>query len=252
MRVRTIANSYLALHPFPTMYSNTCHRVSIVAALFAATVCSAINLYITDFSTAAQAVLGESIDMAGTAASGVTASALTAGAGLNILRLDSQTLSASFASHSVGTNLSTTLEDAVLNNEYFEFTLTSTNPMQVTGFSFMMVKHGFTGLGAMTLRSDADGFAADLLTISDSGPATTVTAAVDLSSNLQLTALTAITFRLYAYDEYAGNNNRRLGVDDIVVSGVVVPEPRTIGLLLGISVLGAVLLRRRATLSTRH
>jgi len=181
------------------------------------------TVFSTDFSGATQVGgVGTAITMGGTAAAGITVSTLTAGAGTVNLQIDSvstagQPSAPVFASESIGSNPSSTLSEAVANHEYVQFTLSSETALTLTGFSFKMVKHGTTVFAGITLRSSIDNYASDLVTVTDSTAQGVYPAQADLSSVPGFAGLTSVTFRLYLYDAYTGQNNRRLGVDDLII-----------------------------------
>lgn len=181
------------------------------------------TVFSTDFSGATQAGgVGTAITMGGTAAAGITISTLTSGAGIVNFQIDSvstagQVVPPVFASASVGSNLSSNLIQAISNNEYFQFTISSLTALNYLRFSFDMVKHGFGSFAGVTLRSSADNYLSDLMTVTD---LTAYSGQVDLSAMTAFSNSTSITFRFYLYDEYSGNNNRRLGIDNIEIQAV--------------------------------
>ncbi len=209
---------------------------------FTVLVAGADVIYSTDFSSATQAGgLGTAITMGGTVADGVTVSTLTAGIGTQSIRLD--TVPDYHANESIGVNGSTTLAQAVANNEYFQFTVSSATAMNYDTFNFNLVKVSTSQLTGITLRSSLDSYASDLVTVANSSAAGKYSASVDLSSMTAFDNLSSVTFRFYLYDEYSGTAGRRLGVDDISVSATAVPEPATIG-MLGLGAIGVMLIRR--------
>jgi hypothetical protein len=180
-------------------------------------------VYTADFAAATQvAGIGSPIAMAGVAQPGVAASLLTPGSGVLFFRLDLVNTAGTgtplvFATGSVGDNAASTMEEALSVGSYYEFTLSTDRQFSLTGISFKMVKHGFTPLGAITLRSSADNYAADIVTVSND----IIQGVYPASAELNMANIDQVTFRFYAYDLYVGNNNRRLGIDDIVVTGTV-------------------------------
>jgi sialate O-acetylesterase len=185
-------------------------------------------LFSTDFGAATQTVLGQAIAMGGSTAPGIEVSPLSAGAGVVVLRLDNQATSdGNFAAASVGANPSASLDAALANNEYFEFTLTADTPRAIGSVAFTMVKHGFPQAAGITLRSSLDGFVADLATVTDSAAPGVYPVSADLAATPGFEAVTAVTFRLYLYDSFTGSNNRRLGFDNLLIAtpGSVPGEP---------------------------
>jgi hypothetical protein len=156
---------------------------------------------------------------------GVTVGALTGGSGVINLQIDSISTAGEaappvFVSDSVGSNLSSNLTQAVSNNEYFQFTISSLSALNYVRFSFDMVKHGFNSFAGMTLRSSVDNYVSDLATVTDSTAQGIYSGEADLLSVAMFSNLTSVTFRLYLYDGYSGTNNRRLGIDNIEIQAV--------------------------------
>jgi hypothetical protein len=181
------------------------------------------TLFSTDFSGATQAGgSGTAITMGGTAASGVTVSAMTAGAGVVNFQIDSVSTAGKpeapvFAAGAIGNNPSTTLSEAIANQEYFQFTLSSETALTLTGVSFKMVKHGTPVFAGITLRSSIDNYTSDLVTVTDSMATGIYPAHANLSLVPGFSGISSVTFRFYLYDAYTGQNNRRLGVDDLII-----------------------------------
>lgn len=184
------------------------------------------TLFATDFESSSQPGGNDTpINMGGTMHSNVTVGTLVNGTGVNTFRIDNQpTSDGQFASEAVGNNPSTTLAEAIVNDEYFEFAVTSSIPVDVEMFSFNMVKHGFAPLAGITLRSSLDGFTSDLVTVTDASSQGVYPAAADLSSNEDFQDFTSATFRFYLYDEFTPQDNRRLGVDNIQITGIYAGE----------------------------
>lgn len=209
-------------------------------------------IFSTDFTGASQpGGVGTEIFMGGTVASGVTVSTLTPGLtdAVKVFRLDSQSVSPAFASFAVGTNgfgengSETDLAYAVAEGEYFQFTLESTTPLELTTFNFTMAQHGFNATAGIVLRSSLDNYSANLAVAEHTGPQTLFPASVDLSEITGFDNVSEVTFRFYLYDTYVGQQNRRLGVDNIEIS--VIPEPRLAALAMGLLAAGFLIWRRR-------
>ena len=179
--------------------------------------------FIADFSLATQpGGVGTAIHMGGAVADGITVSHLTAGQGVVNFQIDSsspagQTTPPVFASGSVGSNASGDLNQAIENNEYFQFTITSARAMNYGLIRFNMVKHGFVHFAGITVRSSVDDYSSNLVTVTDSTTAGVYPCSADLSSIALYDNRTNVTFRFYLYDGFTGQNNRRLGIDDLQV-----------------------------------
>jgi hypothetical protein len=204
-------------------------------------------IFSTDFESATQTANNDPVAHGGTVASGYTASTFTPGPGIGTFRLDTHVDSPSknFISEVAGTNPASTMAEAVTAEAYFQFTITAPAAIDFTELKFGMRGIGSTNTGYVTVRSNVDNYTADLGTASGpmSSAASSVIATVDLSSISGFTDLTTVTFRFFVYDEYSGQNNRRIGVDDIQVS--VIPEPAAFALIGGLLALGIVIIRRR-------
>lgn len=135
---------------------------------------------------------------------------------------------------------------AVLNNQYFEFTVAADAgfEMDLTSLTFDAARGGASTPRGWVLRSSVDGYATDIAT------EVVATSLPNLSSfNVDLLSasyqdLTAVTFRLYGYGPSTGIGQF---FDNIVVNGSVqpIPEPTTLA-ALGVGAL-TLALRRRAT-----
>ncbi|MEI6409649.1 MAG: hypothetical protein WCR52_09725, partial [Bacteroidota bacterium] len=132
------------------------------------------------------------------------------------------------------TAAATTLAQAITNNEYYEFTLPVNAGFQasVTQVSFY-IRSSATGPNTATLRSSADGFTADLGTITIPNNASTSTL---FNLPLSLTGVTGtLTFRLYGYGGASGGGTPasggtcRIGSsptgtdNDLIITGTVSP-----------------------------
>jgi hypothetical protein len=180
------------------------------------------QFFVTDFESATQpGGLYTSIDMAGSVYSNLTVSALTNASGMNGFAVRSSAFAnGQFASETIGSNIASNLASAISNDEYCEFTLSSTEPVDLSLISFELAKHGTVLLGGITLRSSEDGFTSDLVTVTNDTSQGVFPTFVDLSSNPDFDEISSVTFRFYFYDEYIGANNRYFGIDNIDVSGV--------------------------------
>jgi arylsulfatase A-like enzyme len=188
-------------------------------------------IFQTDFSAASQADgLGTAIALGASYHAGLSVSPLSAGSGVNAFRLDTLSDAGTaaplwFAATSVGTNQSTDIQQAVALNEYFEFTVESAHGLALDALAFTMVKHGFSGFAGISLRSNLDGYASDLALVSNDTSSGVYRIVADLRLYDGFEFVRRVTFRFYLYDAYTGQNNRRLGIDDLAISGVVLPEP---------------------------
>ncbi|MGB4848166.1 MAG: hypothetical protein WBP41_09630, partial [Saprospiraceae bacterium] len=124
--------------------------------------------------------------------SGITA---TAGAG-------SMNASAWFSS-----SATTTLADAIANNDYYEFTCNIINCLFFNLNSIHIVlRSSATGPNTATLRCSSDGFATDIGTVTVTTTSTDFTFFEMLSPNSQL-----VTYRLYGYGAAAGGGTPSTG-----------------------------------------
>lgn len=180
------------------------------------------QFFVTDFESATLPGGADTpIDMAGTVYSNLTVSALTNGAGLYGYNLRSSAYADGvFASEAAGSNVAYNLSSAISNDEYMEFTLASPDPVDLDLISFELVKHGFNQNAGAVLRSSLDGFTSDVAVIDAVGGQGIYPGFADLSSNPDFDEISSITFRIYIYDEYIGQNNRYFGIDNIDISGV--------------------------------
>jgi len=186
---------------------------------------AASTLLSTDFETAAQSAVGNPVDMAATLHPNVTASVLTNGAGVTALRLDSVTSSDTGLLVMEGmTAPPVDLAAAVASDEYFEFTVSSSQAVDLELLSFDYIKHGFSQFAGVTLRSSKDGYSADLVTIANVLTAGAYPTFVDLSSNTDFDNITNVTFRLYLYADTATHAGKRLGMDNLNITGVFAGE----------------------------
>ena len=214
--------------------------IMVGVSLAALSVCADL-IFSTDFETASQTTSNDPVDHGGTVASGYTVSAFTRGPGITAFRLDPSLATDLFISEAAGTNPGTNLTQAVSANAYFEFTVTAPAAIDFTELKFAVRGHGTASIGYATVRSSVDNYTADLGTASGAMNIIHTPISVDLSSISGFTDLEEVTFRFYVYDEYSGQQNRRIGVDNIQVS--VIPEPATIG-MLGVGAVAALLVRR--------
>lgn len=120
---------------------------------------------------------------------------------------------------------------AISGNDYYEFTITPNTgfELNLTSLTFDYSRFG-GGLNAtFFLRSSADSFSADLGAVSTSS-ATYATATISLSSPAFQNVTSALTFRLYIFDDM-GNADKGDLVDNVILNGSVVldpvPEPST-------------------------
>jgi hypothetical protein len=135
---------------------------------------------------------------------------------------------------------------AVVNNQYFEFTVAADAgfTMDLTSLTFDVSRGGASTPRGWVLRSDVDGFATDIATeiVATSQPNLSSFAVDLLGASHQ--DLTEVTFRLYGYGPSTGIGQF---FDNIVVNGSVqaVPEPAMVA-ALGVGVSTLLLRWRRA------
>jgi uncharacterized protein (TIGR03382 family) len=135
------------------------------------------------------------------------------------------------------------MTDAIANDEYVQVTINPNgNEMTLDGISLDARGGGSTGTRIFGVFVSTDGFASDpapgdaLYTSSDLGTSYTNTGTI--APGITDTTDT-VTLRLYFH---TGSNSRDIRIDNIVITGSVVPEPSSLGFgLLGC----AALLRRR-------
>lgn len=158
---------------------------------------------------------------ASTVATGVTGSALTAGAGLSVF---SRT-TVGYASDPVGIanppDSTTTSTLAVTNDSYFYLTITPAGGKKIslTTLTFNMARGGASTPRGYQVRSSVDSYAASLGGADISTQRTTWTAVnIDLSGASFQNVTSSITFNVYVYAPLSGNS---LDFDDVVVNGTV-------------------------------
>jgi hypothetical protein len=121
---------------------------------------------------------------------------------------------------------------AITNNKYFEFTLSPLGDVQfdLTSLNFDVARGGAGTPRGYVVRSSLDNFAANLAQADVGTVRPTYTpVAVDLSQFSNVTS--SVTFRIYSYSPGAGSS---VDYDNIVVNGLVIPEPgSTAALLVG-------------------
>jgi hypothetical protein len=137
----------------------------------------------------------------------------------------------------VGPNLSGNPDVNVqtTNGYYYEFALVA-DPGQVLNldsFAFEATRSG-SGLAGAALYTDVDNFASKVVNIGNFGQANWAPGSTDVSTDAAYQGLSSITVRI-AYGgtgnpDFSGSN-RFLYVDDVVVTGEVVPEPASLALL---------------------
>ncbi|HMP75594.1 MAG TPA: PEP-CTERM sorting domain-containing protein [Kiritimatiellia bacterium] len=178
-------------------------------------------------------------------AENVSTGNITRGAGLSAPSVTNTFTSASWT-------LTNNLNSAIAANDYLSFVITAEAgyTLDLTNIAIGMSRQS-TGPTNYTLRSSADGFTTDIATWER-----TVVSAGFFVTDLDVSGLETVEFRLYGYG--TGNNNAQArvaemggaGVNgslDVVIYGSVVPEPGTVVLLgIGFGVLGTLRRRHRA------
>ncbi len=154
-----------------------------------------------------------------------------------------------------------TLDAAITGNDYFTFTITP-DAGKVVSYSDLFLRHTtqanaqpattvFTLMSSVSGFTSSDGLDTIIMTASAAG-ANLGSGTFDLSGESALqnvVAGTAVEFRIYAHT--TAGEMTRLGIgeafyqdrDDLTLSGTVVPEPATVG-MLGLGALVAVIARR--------
>ena len=205
---------------------------TMVSLCFANSVVAAGEIiYETDFDTASQpSGVGTAIDAAGRIKDGFHVTPFTPGPGysgtIRLLDPEPQGAGDFFVAVPAGKNgggMANTLEDALENGDYFEFTLTAPMPVHLADLTFSSVGYGSTAKAGVTVRSSVDNFTSDLATASGvmSGGKSVrseYTATARLSAISGLAEVKSVTFRFYFYDDFAGAQNRFIGIDDISLS----------------------------------
>jgi len=175
--------------------------------------------------------------------SGATFTPFVRGAGINPAAQTNNAINSN--SFTVGA----TLADAIINNEYYSFSVTPLNGNRVSLSSFVFgTQRSNTGPASIVFRSSVDGFASDIATAI--APTSNAIQTATLTSNANTQNLTGTTeIRLYAYGATNVGGTLRIGAnaangDQFVVNGslvaAVVPESNA-GMLLGVgSLLGLV------------
>jgi hypothetical protein len=177
-------------------------------------------IFESDFNTAFQVRVDDSVQHEGYVAEGFWVSSFSKGPGLGAFRLDDRGQEEEdepdlWLTEPAGTNHAT-LNEAVANGAFIEFSMKAAEPTRLSAIEFSLRGHGTNAKGFATLRSSLDGFSADLHTVE--GPLNRKTVAhVNLDAHAAFREVTEITFRLYLYDEFTGPNNRRIGIDDVIL-----------------------------------
>jgi hypothetical protein len=226
-------------------------RLAALAAVTGASQAQAAILFSTDFSGASQpGGVGTAIAMGGTAASGITVSNLSAGSGILGFQIDAASTAGLasapvFAAAAINQNLASDITVSKSNAEYFEFTISADLAMGLETISFNMVKHGTTQSTTISLFSNLDNYAASIGSVTDALIQGVYPLSISLGQLVGFSEAASVTFRFHLFDSFSSTgSNRRLGIDDLVITAV--PEPALTGLLLGLLGLGVVLYRRRA------
>jgi PEP-CTERM motif len=138
--------------------------------------------------------------------------------------------------------------NAITSNDFFSVIITSDlgTTMSLTNLSWQVNRSG-TGPTNFTLRSSIDSFASDIITWTRSG-----TAAGNVQTDLAISGVNTIEFRVYGYNAGGGGGTGRIadGGDigstgvDFGIFGTVVPEPATF-LLMGTGLIALTASRRK-------
>jgi hypothetical protein len=172
----------------------------------------------TDFSEAFQSVTDAPVEHKGSVASGFAVSAFTKGMGLGPFRIDypDEALQEHpFIGEPAGTNYAT-LQEAVDNNAYIEFNIKADTATRFTRMDFGLRGRGARAEAYATVRSSLDNFKQDLGAAA--GYLNMMTEhSIDLTRFKGFESARAITFRIYLYDDYTGQNNRRIGIDFVIL-----------------------------------
>lgn len=176
------------------------------------------TVFQTDFSASTQTAVDAPVVHHGFVAPGFVVSDFTKGAGLGPFRIDdsgADTAADRFLSEPAGSNNSS-FGEAFVNDAYIEFSILASITITFVQLEFTMRGHGSTNIGYITVRSSLDDYAADLGTVSGAMN-TKHLQSIDLTEFQGFDGADEITFRFYLYDEYEGQNNRRIGIDSVQI-----------------------------------
>lgn len=208
-----------------------------------------VALVVAGLAAAAQAELLIGFDVTGLPGNGPNATSVVQAANVQISYLTrGGGLTAASAANSFSASAWTvglTADDALSNNDYFEFTVAADSGyfLSITNFEWRFSRSS-TGPTNIALRSSLDSYASDLAVWSQPSAA-----AINFSNTLSIAGVQSVTFRLLGYRAGLTSGTARI-VDgggfgqagiDLAVFGTVatIPEPATLGLLgLGIATLG--------------
>jgi hypothetical protein len=174
----------------------------------------------TDFEGASQqrGSGGGPVMHGGEESGGFTASVFTKGAGIRRMRVDRSVPGDLFLSEQAD-NPNRTFEEAMAADSYFELTVSAPAAADFTKLAFTLRGFGTKDKGYITVRSNVDGYAADLATVE--GPMNAKNrhpVDIDLSSKPGYTDRGDVTFRFYVYGDLNRLPNRRIGIDDVQVT----------------------------------
>jgi hypothetical protein len=252
--------------------------IAAALALFSSSASAAV-VFSTDLESATQATnLISPIDMAGTLATGYTASTLADGGTSGSFDIKKSGVEGNagtgtiwsqgnYASFQPGVGEIADLAAAIAGNSYYEFTLSNASVFSLESIDLTLVQFGYANsanpvdpeTGAYVFTSLTSNFDGTVLASESLGSVVTgvgvaqgvksgtITLSGDAAFDSDL-ELYAVTFRVYLIEGYAGTaTNRITGIDDISVS--VIPEPSAYALLGGLLVFGFAALRRRKSIS---
>lgn len=131
---------------------------------------------------------------------------------------------------------------SLTGNDYYEFTLTPNAGFQAS-LSSLMFDYAISGnvTGNFFVRSSVDSFAANVGSTATTSGSIFSTVTISLSASQFQNLTSAVTFRIYIYDNKSGNMSDLL--DNVIVNGdlLAVPEPSTWAMMgLGAGLLGAI------------
>ena len=247
------------LHSFPA--------VAAALALFSSTASASIVLS-TDFESATQVDKNDPIAMGGTLAAGYSVTNLADGGTSGVFRLGTEGRNdggntqefydqGNIASFQPGSGEVATLDAAITNNSYFEFTLSNASAFSLRTIGFSLVQFGYANAtgretGAYVFTDLTSNFSGTVNASESLGsivragdaPQGISPVSISLSGITALEDITSVTFRVYWTEGYAATqSNRRLGIDDLSVA--VIPEPSAYALLGGVLAFGFAMFCRR-------
>jgi hypothetical protein len=189
-------------------------------------------------------------DVTGTQASEVTAGNFV---GFSDAKFSSGTESGYMFTEHTGTDEAAALAD----DDYFAFTISAANGGEFLNLSSFTFDFGGRGTASYTtnivVQSSVGGFGSGnpILDVSTSSLTTTGTNANELTntivdvSGVEFNSLSTVTFQIRYFDDSDSGSVMTNRLDNVVVSGAVIPEPASAAMIAGLLGLAFVMVRRR-------